>query len=123
MKKIRTSLIVVISMITSAQLFARGTEAIYACNDSEIKMTLMRNRISLESNLLGLCIGHADIVGGTMTTHKVKGFLGAHTCNNGLTVEWEDPYGLGNALKRTIKLTSKSGSEMINCRLIQEGID
>jgi hypothetical protein len=123
MKKIIIVLPTLILMLACSQVFARGTAAIYDCNNGEARMTQIRNRITLESNVYGKCEGHADIVGSSMTTYKISGFLGSSTCNKALAIEWEDKNGLGDSKTRLINLVSTSGAEILECHLTQRSND
>ncbi|MGZ3788530.1 MAG: hypothetical protein ACXVLQ_08415 [Bacteriovorax sp.] len=123
MNKITIVLPTLISILAAGQAFARGSAAIYECNDGEAKMTQIRNGLTLESGVYGKCEGHVDIVGSSKTTYKVQGFLGASTCNKGLTIEWEDQNGLGDSKTRFINLISNSGAETLVCHLTQESND
>jgi hypothetical protein len=123
MNKFIVGLLAISSTFMSAQALARGNDAIYSCNEGEVKLTQFRNRITLESSDFGLCEGHVDIVSSTLGEYKVLGTLGAASCNKALSIEWKDGNGLADANRRIIFLSSKSGVEYIDCHLIQSSKD
>lgn len=123
MNKLIIGLLAISSILMSTQAFARGNAAIYNCNKGEAILTQFRSRITLTSVSLGSCEGHVDIIGSSATSFKVSGSLGSANCNKAMSIEWNDENGLGDSQKRAIKLTSNSGTEILDCDLIQNSKD